>query len=412
MSDRELTRESILRNIPAGAEAWTEVTGLYQQSKEITIFERVYQEVLHRQCKYRLLPKFNSTGKQVLVTAPGPAKVRPGSRYSVDFAISVASDKYEFHLPLERQRRKMQAQGLDVDTKTLYGLCEAVAEHCNSIRERVRQDILKDFCAAHLDESPWPIAGQESQGYMWALSNRCGSYYQFEPTRSGKVALELLKNYKGSILTDGYSGYNRAKQKDELRVGQCWAHARREFIDRIDDFPEKARDAVQMIDELFAVEAQAANFEELRVLRKSKSKPTIDRLYNWLIQTRPQFLPGDGIVSAINYCLKFWDELTLFLNDLSLPLSNNDAERAMRHIVMGRKNFGGSKTINGADTAASIYTVIESCKKVGLQPSLYLKYLIEERWFGETPKTPLELSLEKLGTNKRVIFPNKSDWQV
>lgn len=106
MSDRELTRESILRNIPAGVEAWTEVSGFYQQSKEITIFERVYQEVLHRQCKCRLFPKFNSTGKQVLAIAPGPAKIRAGSCYRVGFAISVALDKYEFHLPLERQRQK------------------------------------------------------------------------------------------------------------------------------------------------------------------------------------------------------------------------------------------------------------------------------------------------------------------
>jgi hypothetical protein len=98
-----------------------------------------------------------------------------------------------------------------------------------------------------------------------------------------------------------------------------------------------------------------------------------------------------------------------FLIDLSLPLSNNDAGRALCHIVLGRKNFGGSKTINGEDTAASIYTIIETCKKVGLQPSQYLKYLIEERWFGEILKTPLELSLEKLGPNKKVKFANKED---
>jgi len=79
---------------------------------------------------------------------------------------------------------------------------------------------------------------------------------------------------------------------------------------------------------------------------------------------------------------------------------------------MGRKNFNGSKTINGADTAASIYTVIETCKRVGLQPSIYLKYLIEARWYGDKVKSPFEYSMAKLGPNKKVVFPEKHDWKI
>jgi hypothetical protein len=84
----------------------------------------------------------------------------------------------------------------------------------------------------------------------------------------------------------------------------------------------------------------------------------------------------------------------------------------IRHIVMGRKNFAGSKTVNGADVAATLYTVIETSKKVGLQPKDYLKYLITERWHGRTPQTPLERSLALLGENKRVIFPAKHEWEI
>ena len=411
MSERELKKESVLRELKAGNEAWEEVLGLYQSASEITVFERVYQEVLHRQCKYRLKKEHNTTGKEVLITAPGPAKIRPGSKYSIDFALSVVADKYEYHLPFERQRRKMEAQGLEIDVKTLYGLSAAVAEHCDHVRERIRQDILKDFCAVHVDESPWPILGNESQSYMWVLSNRKGAYYQFEPTRSGKVADELLKNHQGSVLTDGYGGYNWVRHRDGLRLGRCWSHARREFYERMSSFPE-AKTAVGLIDQLFKIEAEAKSFEELKILRKTKSKKTINELQSWMCETIPKYLPGDGINQAINYSVKFWEELTAFLNDLTLPLSNNDAERALRHVVMGRKNFNGSKTINGADTASSIYTVIESCKRVGLQPTQYLKYLIEARWFGDEIKTPYELSMEKLGPNKKVKFPKKSDWKI
>jgi len=412
MSERELAAENLLRNIAGGAAAWAEVSGLYQEAREITVFERVYQEVLHRQTKYRLKPAFNRTGKEVLITAPGPAKLRPGSRYSVDFAVSVAVDKYEYHLPLERQRRKMEAQGLELDTKTLYRLCEALATHCEAVVPRIRGDILSDFACAHVDESPWPIIGQESQSYMWALSNRRGAYFQFEPTRSGKVASEILKGHTGSILTDGYSGYSRIKKEGVVRVGACWSHARREFFERLDNYPSEATEALRLIDSLFAIEARATTFEELRILRQTKSRDVVQEFHAWMLKTRARYLESTGLHRAIAYCLKLWTELTAFTRDLSLPLSNNDAERALRHIVMGRKNFNGSKTINGADTAASLYTVIESCKRVGLQPTQYLKYLVEARHFGDPVLTPYERSMAILGPNKKVQFPHKDDWRI
>jgi transposase len=412
LSERELKRESLIRQINGGAEAWEEVPGLFQESKEITVHELIYQEAVHRQCKYRLKKEFNKFGKEVLITAPGPAKVRPQSKYSIDFAVEVALDKYGFHMPLERQRRKMEGAGLEVDVKTLYGLCEAVAEHCRAVEERIRQDIFSDFCAVHVDESPWPILGGESQSYMWAVSNRKGSCYRFEPTRSGKVAEELIDGFEGAVLTDGFSGYNRLKKDPRLRMGACWSHARREFYERLGDFPEDAATAVEIIDKLFAIEAKAKTFDQLRDLRRTESKAVLEDLRKWMLGAAGRHLGESGIRKAINYTMKLWPELTRFTEDLSLPLSNNDAERALRHIVMGRKNFNGSKTINGADTAASIYTVIESAKKAGLEPRAYLKYLIEARWRREQPKTPHELALEKLGPNKRVKFPEKADWKI
>jgi len=348
----------------------------------------------------------------VLITAPGIAKLRSGSKYSVDFAVQVVSDKYEYHLPLERQRRKMESQGLDVDTKTLYSLCEVVAEHCRSIEPEIKKDIFDDFCAVHIDESPWPIIGAESKSYMWVVSNRRGASFQFEPTRSGLVAKEMLKDYSGAVLSDGFSGYNRIKGDERYRVGHCLSHARSEFFERIPDFPEDATIAVRMIDELFAIEAKATTFDELRELRKTESRAVVEQFSQWMVETSPKYLSSSGINQAIAYVMKFWSELTLFLEDLSLPLSNNDAERSLRHVVMGRKNFNGSKTINGADTAASIYTVIETCKRVGIQPSNYLKYLIEARWYGDKVKTPFEYSMEKLGPSKKVIFPAKDDWKI
>ena len=95
-----------------------------------------------------------------------------------------------------------------------------------------------------------------------------------------------------------------------------------------------------------------------------------------------------------------------------MPLSNNDAERACRHVVMGRKNFAGSKSIDGADVAAALYTVIESAKKVGLDAREYLKYVITEHWHDREPKSPAMLSAEKFGKNDEIVFPTKDEWRV
>jgi len=195
-------------------------------------------------------------------------------------------------------------------------------------------------------------------------------------------------------------------------MGACWSHARREFFDRLGDYPVEANEAVSLIDELFAIEAKPKTFDELRDLRKTESRAVLGRYRTWMLETAEKNLKQSGLRKAIDYSLKFWPELTRFAKDLSIPLSNNDAERALRHVVMGRKNFNGSKTINGADTSAAIYTVIESAKRNGLQPKVYLKYLIETRWLGGDPLTPYEYAVDRFGKNSRVIFPEKADWKI
>ena len=119
-------------------------------------------------------------------------------------------------------------------------------------------------------------------------------------------------------------------------------------------------------------------------------------IYEWLLKEREKHLPSSGMIKAIDYGVGRWKQLTAFLTCLALPLTNNDAERALRHSVLGRKNFAGSKSIDGADTAATLYTIIESCKKANLQPRNYLKYLITERWHKREPLSPLRYLLENI----------------
>jgi transposase len=153
MDEEMLAEEAKVREIsPADASVWEEVPGLFQESKEITVIERSYSETVIRRAKYRLKKQFNTSDKEVLITAPGPEKVLPGCRYSIDFAVAVVSDKYDFHLPLERQRRQMEAAGLSIDVKTLYGLCRHIADACEkAVLPQIRKDILSELKLKILD---------------------------------------------------------------------------------------------------------------------------------------------------------------------------------------------------------------------------------------------------------------------
>ena len=364
MAVEELQTEALSRGFKMSeASDWDEVKGLTQDSVEITVIERTYEKIVHKQQKYRFRPSIG-TDKEIIVTAPGPVKLNPGCQYSVDFGISVVTDKYESHLPLERQRRKMEGAGLDVSVKTLYGLCRTIAEHGNTVLAQIREDIFNDkSVAVHLDETTWPIIGAENQSYLWVMCNRSATYFQFEPTRSGKIAEEMLKGYEGSILSDGFSGYNRFKEKPKIIVGNCWSHFRREFYDIRGSYPGQATEILGLMDKLFGIEHQAKTWDDLKKLRDEESTASVKEIYEWLLKEREKHLPSSGMIKAIDYGVGRWKQLTAFLTCLALPLTNNDAERALRHSVLGRKNFAGSKSIDGADTAATLYTIIESCKK-------------------------------------------------
>jgi len=245
--------------------------------------------------------------------------------------------------------------------------------------------------ACHLDETRWPILKKtESDGQMWVLSNQAGSYYRFEPARSGAVADELLKNYEGAVLTDKFSGYLHFRNQKSLVWGLCWAHARRELFDLRSVYVLEVTKIVESIDDLFDIERKARTWSELKVLRESESKPKLEEIKCLLEEARADFFDRDDFCKAANYVLSAWAEFTAFASDVRLPLSNNDAERALRHAVLGRKNFNGSKSINGADAAATLYSVIESCKKVQLDPIDYMKYVIYENASDREPLTPLE----------------------
>jgi transposase len=392
----ELLNEELWRRHPefAGTEAkWETSPGWTADSMTVTMIERRFVEVVHRRQKYKTkIINRDGVEKEVILTAPGPEKILPGASYSIEFAVGVAADKYLMHLPLERQRRAMEAQGLTgIEVKTLYNLCWAASQHLKPIAEKIAGQILEGSLCVHADETPWPIQGKkDSNGQMWSISNMAGAYYRFEPSRSGKIIEEMTEGFKGALMSDAMPGYNRLEKIEGIVHCHCWAHVRRKFFDLEKEKPGTAREIIELLDKLFAVERKASTFEELKVLRETESKALIDEIRRWCEEHHPRCLPRSPLRAAINYTMGIWTGLTKFLTDTRIPLSNNDAERTLRHAVVGRKNYYGSKSIDGADMAATLFTVIESCKRVALDPRSYMVMAIKASARGETPPTPLD----------------------
>lgn len=144
------------------------------------------------------------------------------------------------------------------------------------------------------------------------------------------------------------------------------------------------------IDELFAIEREAKSFDELKMLREQRGRAVIAHLYEKLLQEYPKSRPRSLKRKAIEYLMKRWKGFTLFLDDIRLPLSNNEAERTIRHAVVGRKSYHGSNNYTGAETAATHFTIIESCKKNEIDPRQFILMSLKRIAAGKPVWTPLE----------------------
>jgi hypothetical protein len=315
--------------------------------------------------------------------------------YTPEVVASVAADKYVYHLPLERQTRKMESLGLKgMRTSTLSRLCALAAASLEPVQKKVLEELKSSDLALHLDETPWKIQNKnQKNGYMWIISNKYGSYYFFKPTRAGQVIKEKLEGYQGPVMTDGFSGYNLLDESGSPQ-SYCWAHARRNFI-KLEAHDDTVKPILDHIDGLFKIERGVKSFEDLRRVRKNQSRKVVTDLYHQLHKEYPDSRPGSQKRKAIEYLLKRWEGFTRFIDDTRVPLSNNEAERTIRHAVVGRNNFYGAATHAGADTAATLYTVIESWKKNDLDPESFLRMALRMVAVGKEVPTPLAYARTK-----------------
>ena len=366
------------RACPSCGDELHEMSGVTEDSEQITILHRHFVLQQIKRQKYRCKCQLG------VQTAPGPTKNVPGGRYSLEFAVEVAINKYADHLPLERQRKIMAREGLLIDTQTLWDQIEPLAEHLKPTYDGLREYVLgADIVAA--DETWWRLMNEDSskRWWAWGIATHDAVWYGIDPSRSAAAATRMLGNYSGIVMCDGYAAYDTlASNSKGIKLVHCGAHARRKFIEAEQAYPVQAKVALDMIGELFGVEreledpealdgdAKQSAIESRLVVRAERSKPILARLQAWALEQMA--LPRSSIRKAIEYMLRYWPGLTAFIEEPLVPLDNNRVERALRGLVVGRKNHYGSRSRRGTEVAALFYSLIETAKLRGLDPRKYL----------------------------------------
>jgi len=297
----------------------------------------------------------------------------------------VLTSKYGDHLPLHRQEGIFKRHGVDIKRSTM---CDWVRDCADLLSPIVRymQKIILQSKKIHTDDTPVPVQDgsrtQTRKGYLWAYigdDNNVVFDYTSTHSRDGPVA--FLGDYSGYVQADAYKGYDAFFEKGNATEVACWAHTRRRFYDSLTTDPRRAHEMLAMIGKLYDVERQAKeeglDAVTLKSLRQQQSKSFLEeirvRLEDWSIEV----LPKSPIGQAVGYARGQWTALNRYIDDGDLAIDNNLAERVLRTVAIGRRNwlFAGSDA--GAERTAIIYSLIASCKLCDIDPFGYLRDVLD-----------------------------------
>lgn len=362
-----------------------------EDAEFLTTVQKHFHIVRQKRAKYRCKKCHGD-----IATAPLPPRLIPGGSFSDEIAIDVAVSKYADHLPVERyvvQAERLGVQGLLAPT--LIDQTHALADHLKPIYEAIRNEV-RSSPVLHADETPWKLLeGDDTPNWqMWGFFTETSSYHSAQDTRAGEVARDFLKSSKTEVLvSDAFSGYGKCTKGTRTKNAYCNAHARRKFVEAELSYPE-AKAVIDDYQKLYAIEREIRGKppDERRAERQARSKPIFEKIRTYVYEL--QCLPQSSLGKARQYLLTYWVELARFLDDGRIPIDNNLAERGLRGVVLGRKNYYGNHSKRGAQTTSVLYSIVESCKLNNVEPYQYLKDTVRAVHQGESPLTPAAYARE------------------
>jgi transposase len=309
-----------------------------------------------------------------------------GGRYSIEFAVGVALDKYLMHLPLERQVKQMALAGLNVTSQTLWDQLWTVASYLKPCWEALWTYQLQSPVIG-VDETRWRLLDKRGHAkpQIIAVTSESAVCYAFEYNKTAETLDRLLGDFSGWLIVDGISIYpavrdireagygNGSRDGPPFRIANCWAHFRRYLVKASKDFRQAER-MVELIAMLYRVVDGARDERVTAGERRQWVEALLGEMRRWMHTTKT--VPDSSLHKAIAYGSKYWKGLTRFVDHPEVWLDNNASERALRRPVLGRKNHYGSKSERGMLAAAVFYSLIETCQIIGVHPAEYLREAI------------------------------------
>ena len=338
-------------------------------------------------------PKFACAGCERVVEAPAPARPIERGLPGPNLLAHVLVSKFADHQPLYRQSEIYAREGIDLDRSTLAGWVGPAKELLAPLVDEIRKHVLAG-AKIHADDTPVPVLapgnGKTKTGRLWTYvrDDRPAGYttppavwFVYSEDRKGEHPRRHLKDFKGALQADAYAGLHHLYGDGTIYEVSCWAHARRKLHDiHVAHASPATTEALARIGALYGIEEEIRGkpAEVRRSVRQARAKPLLDDLRHWMEKTLATFSTKSETAGAIRYAVSRWRALTRYVDDGLLEIDNNAAERSLRAVVMGRKNYLFFGSDSGGVRAASLYSLIGTAKLNGLDPELYLRTVLAQ----------------------------------
>jgi transposase len=337
----------------------------------------------------RVREKFACRDCDAITEPPAPSHPIPRGFAGPSLLAMILVGKFGDHLPLNRQSAAFAREGIEIEDSTLADWVGGCVAALDPILVELRRHVLAAE-RLHVDDTTVPVLAKMKTrtGRLWVYARDDRPFggqgppaalYDYSPTRHGEHPRRVLVAWSGVMQADAFSGYNAlyATERKPAPVieAACWSHGRREFFDlaRLGKSPISA-EVVRRIDEVFAIEREinGAAIDARLAVRQERSKPLVADLEAFMRQQLRRLSPKNDVAKAIRYMLTRWAAFTRFLDDGRICLSNNAAERALRRVAVGRRNWNFAGSDEGGRRAAAVYSLIETCKLNDVDPYAWL----------------------------------------
>jgi transposase len=299
--------------------------------------------------------------------------------------------KYADHLPLYRQSEIYAREGVDLDRSTMADWVGGASRILRPLVEALKSYVLSAG-KLHGDDVPVPVLepgnGKTKTGRLWTYvrdDRPAGSeaasavWFAYSPDRRGEHPARHLNNYRGILQADGYAGFNKLYETGAIVEAACWAHVRRKFFELHQGHASPvAKEALDRIGQLYGIEKEirGRSPDERRTIRQARSQPLLQTMHVWLKTTMSKLSRKSELAKAIHYAHERWPALMVFADDGSVEMDNNAAERALRTVAVGRKNYLFAGSDAGGERAAAIYSLLGSAKLNGIDPEAYMTVVL------------------------------------